>query len=346
MSPILFILGLIITLITIYDMVYTILAPRGSAFIAARVSRTLWRFSLKFASDDGRSTKLRFVGPILLLIIVLTWIVLLWLGNTLIVFSDPEALWSSSDNAYVTSFVDNLYFTAYVLSSMGSGDFTPASDWWMFYTGFISYTGVVFISLGISFLIPVIEAITLKRQVSIMIHNMGKSPEEILNNYKHDNFKQLTNLLGNLEPKLIKIAQYHLAYPVIHYFHSSNLYEALPVQLVSLDETMSIMLYKVNDEDIDDRRTLERSYRAMTYYLSTLTYAFIEPEDDEPKRPDTEYLNDVSKSDSALNEKDNSNLILRRKILLAYLQNDGWTWDILYEGKDEIKLKQLNSATN
>lgn len=339
MSPILFIIGLILTLITIFDMVYTILAPRGSGFIADRVSRTLWRLSLKFAPKDGRSTKLRFLGPLLLLIIVLTWIILLWLGNTLIVYADPQALWSSTDNAYVTSFVENLYFTAYVLSSMGSGDFTPASDWWMFYTGFISYTGVVFISLGISFLIPVIEAITLKRQLSILIHNMGKTPEEILSNYKHNNFKQLTEKLGSLEPNLIKMAQYHLAYPVIHYFHSANLYEALPVQLVSLDEAMSIMLYKVDEETIEDRRTLERSYKAMTYYLSTLAYAFIEPEDDEPERPETDYLNEVSKSDSAINEKENSDLILRRKILLAYLQNDGWTWDTLYNEKDEIKLK-------
>ncbi|MFV8224317.1 hypothetical protein [Christiangramia aquimixticola] len=343
MDPFLFSLGLIITLATIYDMIITILAPRGAGIIADRVSRFIWRISLKLAGKDGRKEFLRFIGPLVLIFIVIIWILLLWIGNTFIVYSDPEALWSSAEKTFITSFIEKAYFSAYVLSSMGNGDYTPHTDFWLLYTGFISYTGVVFISLGISFLLPVIEAITLKRQLSILIHNLGNTPRAILENYQHDNFKDFTERLGDLEQLLVQISQYHLAYPVIHYFHSTKTYEALSVQLVSLDECMSILKYKINNENIENRSNLERAYNAMTYYLSTLASAFITPEDDEPEHPDVSYLNDFDADKVKMSESDKKNLETRRKLLLAYLQNDGWSWDVLYSTREDINVRNFQN---
>ena len=62
----------------------------------------------------------------------------------------------------------------------------------MLYTGIISYTGVIFISLGISFLIPVIDATVLKRQISLQIHALGGTPKEILQKYGGDHYNDLT----------------------------------------------------------------------------------------------------------------------------------------------------------
>lgn len=337
MNYFIFSIGLGITLITIYDMVYTILSPKGAGFIADRVSRGIWRINLKMTGSNGFNKYLAYVGPLLLLIIVLTWIILLWLGNTLIVYFDPYSLWSTTKNTYIEGFSESAYFTAYVLSSMGNGNYTPASDWWMFYTGFISYTGVVFISLGISFLIPVIEAVTLKRKICLKINNLGESPKDIINNYKENNFIRLTEELRDLETLLIAISQNHLAYPIIHYFHSERLYEALPIQIASLDEALSIMIYQIDSEKIDDIKAIERSYKSITYYLSTLASAFIHPEDDEPVRPNTDYLNEL-KHKKEIDPELNTKLSLRRQLLLAYLQNDGWEWDILSKSKNiEIK---------
>lgn len=332
------IFGLATVMITIYDMINTILAPRGAGLIADRVSRGIWRLFLFLTHKNGKRKLLRSVGPFMLLIIVLTWIVLLWLGNTLIVYSDPEALWSPDKNRFVGGFVENMYFIAYVLSSMGSGDFTPSSDWWMFYTGLISYTGVVFISLGISFLIPVIEATALKRQVSLRIHSLGKCPEEILTRFAPDNYEGLFGVLDDLQPAILKLAQYHLAYPIIHYFHSVHRFESLPVKLATLDEAMSIMLYKVPKKGISNAPALERTYEAMTYYLSTLASAFIRPSDDEPEHPETPYLEQISEESSIRGKNQGEGLVKRRKLLLAYLQNDGWNWKDVAQGKDRIEL--------
>lgn len=338
MDLVLFGTGVIITLFVVYDMTFTILSPKGAGFIADRTTRGIWRLTLNLSGKNGRNRILTFAGPLILLAIVLTWIILLWVGNTMIVLSDDTSLWSSARNAHVTDVPDKAYFIAYVLSSMGSGDFTPNGDWWMIYTGFISFTGVVFISLGISFLIPVVEAITLKRQIALQIHALGTNPKNILQNYDSDGFKDFMDRLDAMEPSLIKLSQYHLAYPIIHYFHSTKHFEALPIKLVGLDEAMSILMYEVSKNGISDVQILRRAYSAMTYYLSTLAEAFILPGDDEPEHPETSYLTDVSPKDSIHGERSDSDLVLRRKLLLAYLQNDGWEWKDMVNGRDAITL--------
>jgi len=340
MEYIIFGIGLLITLLVVYDMTFTILSPKGAGTIADRTTRAIWRAILALSGKNGRSKVLTYAGPLILLAIVLTWIILLWIGNTMIILSDATSLWSPSKESYVTDIPDKAYFIAYVLSSMGSGDFSPNGDWWMIYTGFISFTGVVFISLGISFLIPVVEAITLKRQVALQIHALGTTPKKILQNYDDDNFKKLVECLDDMEPSLIKLSQYHLAYPIIHYFHSTKHFESLPIKLVSLDEAMSILMYKVSKNSISDVQALRRSYGAMTYYLSTLAEAFILPGNDEPKHPDTSYLTEISPEDSIHGERSDSDLVLRRKLLLAYLQNDGWEWKDMVGINDVITLEK------
>lgn len=64
--------GILIVLLTIYDMIYTILSPKGSGFIADRISRFLWRGILKITGSDGNKKILSFIGPFIILIIVLT----------------------------------------------------------------------------------------------------------------------------------------------------------------------------------------------------------------------------------------------------------------------------------
>ena len=338
MEPLLFILGLGIVLTTLFDVTSTILAPRGAGFIADRLSRSIWRFMLFIVGRDGRNKLLCSVGPFLLLFIILSWVVLLWTGNTLMVYSDPEALWSPAQNEFASGLMEKMYFVAYVLSSMGNGDYSPSTDGWLFFTGLMSYTGLMFITLSISFLIPVVEAITLKRQVGLRIHSLGKNPREILMRYEANGYEELLAVLADLEPSILRLAQYHLAFPVIHYFHSVHLFECLPVKLVSLDETMSILMYRVPRKKISNVTALERTYGAMTFYLSTLADAFIQPKDDEPEHPDTSFLEEASNGSPSMCLENGDDLKKRRELLLAYLQNDGWEWDTMVIGGDKIEL--------
>lgn len=339
MNLYIFSIGLIITVLTIYDLVYTILSPKGAGFIADYIARKIWRLSLFLCNHNGTKRFLSFVGPFIILIIVLSWIHLLWIGNTLIIYSDPEAVYSTDTNNYITDFSENLYYTGYVLSSMGNGDYTPQGRWWQFFTGFISFSGVVFISLAISFLLPVVEAVALKRRMALKIFSFGENPIKILRKYKNDEFKELYSSIENLQENILKLAEYHLAYPVIHYFHANTNFESLPLNFVKLDEVLTHLLSSKDRPEFSDSIKLEGTRQSLTFYLSTLESAFIKPSDDEPERPNKDNTPEEILRDIDTNHYNEGTLVYRRKLLLAYLQNDGWTWDDMISCEQNINLE-------
>ncbi len=338
MNYFLFITGILITVLAVADLIYTVLAPQGSGYFTGKFTRWFWRILLGISSHDGSKRFLNFSGVIILFSLILMWVMLIWLGNTLIFYADESSLFSSNTNQYVTSFTDTAYYTGYVLSSMGNGDYIPVGKWWKIYVGFISYTGVIYMSLSISFLIPVVEAVTMKRIISLRISEIGKNPFHILE--RHVRREDLSRLLSRIYPlrqDVLKIAQKHLTYPIIHYFHSGNKNESLPLSIVSLDETISILLYGTKMEDEDDCRKLEEMHTAFTYYLSTLGSAFIDPSDDLPELPDTKnYADKLPLTFSDPPEYDA--IADRRRLLLAYLQNDGWKWKDMAKNDEEIIL--------
>lgn len=337
------ILGFIIVTVTILDIMYTVLAPNGSGIITGKVSHHIWRTALKITNSDGESKLLSNIGLFLLLFIVQFWVALVWIGNALILYSDPEALYNTTINSYVSDFSSQLYFSGYVLSAMGNGDYTPASEWWKFYTSFISFTGVIFISLSISYLIPVIQAVTNKRSLSLRLNTIGGSPEDmILSHWKDDDFKFLIDELYELEPLIFQLSQQHMAYPVIHYFHSTKRFESTSICLAMLDETLSIIQSVRNRGLEDETSTKINSLRkAITYFLSTLRNSYINPGDDEPLVPDLDYFNErnIPKAvdDNEIEEsfrKQNE----RRKLLLAYVQSDAWQWKDVVEKNGGIQI--------
>ena len=53
--------------------------------------------------------------------------------------------------------------------------------------------------------------------------SFGETPADILGNAWNGNtFEPLTIHLANLAPSLSRLAQQHMAYPILHYFHSAE----------------------------------------------------------------------------------------------------------------------------
>lgn len=341
MNYFLLILGLIITTLAVLDLIYTVLSPSGTGMISGRFTRYAWRLLLFLNGSDGKSRGLTYAGAFILFALILLWVFLIWIGNTLTFYADPESLYNPSRQVYVTDFADTMYYTGYVLSSMGNGDYTPMSTVWKLYVGFISYTGVIYMSLSISFLIPVVEAVTMKRKLAISIAVLGNNPSHIIerNSTYHD-VTSLVDKLYDFREDIIKMGENHLTYPIIHYFHSTHKYESLQIYLVALDETLTCLLYSLKDLDDSNKRKLEELRQTLTFYLSTLDHAFIDPKDDEPEIPEMNRHREklVILEPEEIRQAFH-NLGDRRKLLLAYLQNDGWQWADMEKNSEEIKFK-------
>ncbi|MGB3468623.1 MAG: potassium channel family protein [Cyclobacteriaceae bacterium] len=345
MTPLLFIIGLCIVVLTILDILYTVLAPNGAGYLAGKITFYIWRISLKIAGYDHRSKLLCNVGPYMLLLIVQIWVLLIWVGNAIIIYSDPHSLYNSTQQQYQEDFISNLYFSGYVLSAMGHGDYSPSNGWWKAYTAFISFTGVVFITLAISYLLPVIQAVTDKRTLSLRISSFGNSPEDILKkNWKNDHFEYLVKELKDLKPAIFSLAQQHMAYPIIHYFHSKDRNESAPINIATVDETLTILrsLLKDNSTESTLINDLVSTQSAITYFLSTLKSGHIKPGNDEPEVPGLDYINDFDLPERCSVEEIKSTFRKhrkRRKLLLAYIQNDAWKWEDVVSDNDDISLE-------
>lgn len=321
--------GVIIVVLVLSDVLNSTLAPRGSGFITERLRSGLWKFFLWLSNGKGENKLLNYAGTLTVLAWLLGWIAFLWLGNFFIFMSDHTSVLVSGTKM-AASPLEKAYFTGYVLSTMGNGDLFPNGESWRIYTGIISYSGFIIITLGITYLVPVLSAEMRKRQSSIYIHSLGTSPEDILlNAWNGEDFSSLAKHFIPLSEYVMEQAQNHVAYPVLHNFHSHLPREALAINLVSLDEALTILLLYGPDNIKPHKQEVYPLRFAITDYLATLGNAFIRPSAHEPGPVSIQKLKEKNIPLKQHNKQTSFNLgklRFRRKLLLGMLENDGWHW--------------------
>ena len=334
--------GILIVLLVISDVVNSTLAPRGTGFITERLRSGLWKFFLWLSNGKGENKFLNYAGMFTVTAWLLGWIGFLWFGNFLIYLSDPFSV-AVSGTMRIATPLEKLYFVGYVLSTMGNGDLFPNGDFWRIYTAVISFSGFIIITLGITYLVPVLSAEMEKRQASIYIHSLGLSPQEmLLNSWDGKDFSTLSQHFSTLSEYIMKQAQNHVAYPVLHNFHSHLHREALAVNLVALDEALTILMLYLPDDIKPHKQEIYPLRFAITDYLATLGSAFIGPSRNEPGPIVANKLGAYNIPLRQHNSEAQFNLEklrFRRKLLLGMLENDGWHWGSIfmqntYEGYD------------
>ena len=328
MNYYIFSIGVIILSLVSYDLISTALSVRGAGFISKRLSKIIWKTLLKINHNTGSSKVLEFSGAFILVAIVFNWLLFIWLSASLLFISDTNSLVNVETNT-PTDIVSKIFYSGYTLSTLGLGDIEPYGQFWEVLTAVLSFTGLILISIAITFLIPVVSAEIEKRKLSVYITTMGCSVEEILlNHYSGRDFKALKDRFLPLTDLIISHAQNHKAYSVLHYFHSSDKKEAFVLNLTNLDEALTIIMYFIPEEMRPEKTVMIGLRKAITNYLMTLPEVFIKPSKDTPPIP---LLNDLKESEIPLIDKEvregYDNLSYRRRLLLALVNDDGWNWD-------------------
>ena len=330
MNYFLFFLGLIIVLLVVLDLTFTTLAPRGTGFITERLRSGIWKFFHWLSKGDGKSKLLNYAGMFTVSAWLIGWIVFFWVGNALMYIADVDSVMEAGTKITAVT-VDKIYFVGYVISTMGLGDFRPNGEAWKIYTSIISFSGFIIITLAITYLVPVLSAEMGKRKTSIYIHSLGISPQDILlNAWNGKDFNRLTQHFTTLTSEIMTQAQNHVAYPVLHNFHSHMRREALAINLAALDEALTILMLYVPDDVMPPKQEIYPLRFAITDYLATLGSAFIAPSRNQPAPIDIKRLKEVSipmKQQNREMEFELEKLRFRRKLLLGMLENDGWHWN-------------------
>ncbi|WP_276495879.1 potassium channel family protein [Pontibacter litorisediminis] len=321
------VLGIFLIGLGIYDLLYTTFAPRGAGLISGLLSTFIWRLFLGASNLFKTRKALAGAGIIIIVTTILTWVFMLWGGYTLLYFSDARAVVDSTTSVPANGW-DRVYFTGYTLSTLGNGDFKGGTESWRIFTAFISFTGLVFITIAISYMVPIITAVTERRSLSIRIASIGNSPQQmLLNSWNGKDFKALEQHLGGLAQPVAKQGQLHLAYPLLHYFFHSERSVALLPNLVALDEALTILLLYVPKDKRPSEQTLIPIRHAITTFLESLTTITPTPDSLDKPHLGIEQLEECQIPIQLPEEDLLEQLSKRRQFLNAMLKYVGWHWE-------------------
>lgn len=329
MEVLFLILGIVIILLVTVDLLTTTLRMGGGGFISTFVSKWTWNLFFFMAKKDAKSHLLNLAGFFILIVLILTWLILIWSGYSLIYLSDLDSVVESSGEIPANT-VGNIYFVGYTLSSLGNGDLKAGTDFWRIVTNIMSFYGFFFITLTITYILPVLDAAIKKRTLSAYIFQLGKTPDEILKNgWNGENFNMLYDQFKNMHTMVLDHTERHLAYPILHYFHSQNAKYAAPLNLALLDETITIQeIYQL------DKSTAAYNWKILRQsidaYLDVLGKSDIL---DSKEAPPFSYRHKLQSFPISISEDEEHQKLLefkkRRKIWVSLIEKDGWDWDDL-----------------
>lgn len=232
--------GVLLTLV-FYDAVVTTLATSNAAGpLTARLGRDYWRLSRRLASGP-RSVVAISAGPVVLLLTVGAWLLLLWAGWGLVFAAEPSAVVSRPGGEPADAW-SRVYFAGFVTFTLGVGDYAPAGGAWQVLTVVATMSGLGLTTAAISYFVPVVSAVTERRKQASHIAAHGQDAAELVLTGWHDHsLSHLEQLLPQIADGLLLTAERHVSYPILHYFQPSSLDQDLRVQMMTLDDAVSLL---------------------------------------------------------------------------------------------------------
>ncbi len=320
-------LGLFIIAATAADAVFTTLALGGGGRLTVFVARAVWRALPRKRRPTGGAAPGILAGPVIVLSVFGAWSLLLWCGWS-VFFAGGEAV-INSQTGEPAGFWDRVYFTGYLLTTLGIGDYRPQGTFYQLGTAVAGGNGFFFITLSVTYLLSVLSAVIAKRKLAFSILSLGRTPSElVLRSWEHSGFADLGVQISDISDELVTLAQRHLAYPVLHYFQTEDVHMAPTVAVAVLDECLTIVLHGMSTEHRPNAMSLLRARRAIELYTGTVRPSG-ETRRDVPPPPCLEPLREAGLPtvEEGLFDAQLTHLQERRQRLRAVVENDGWRWD-------------------
>jgi hypothetical protein len=240
--------GLVVLALAGYDAVTTVVSTAtGGGPITSRIGRWCWRAAHRLGQRPT-SPVLTGAGPAILLLSVATWLMLLWIGWTLVFSADPSAVVAATTGE-PADWSQRAYFAGFTAFTLGIGDYVPAGAPWQLVTVVASISGLALATAAITYLVPVVTAVTERSRLAAMIAGYGGDAHEFVCEFYDDaSVAYLQQVLPQFTTSLLLTAERHLAYPILHYFHPRARDVDLRVQLTSLDDAITLVEYGLADE--------------------------------------------------------------------------------------------------
>ncbi|MGB7841738.1 MAG: potassium channel family protein [Salinimicrobium sp.] len=314
--------GLVLIIIIFLDFFHTTLSGNGFGFLSGILNRTLNRIIIQ----NKARTIFNYSGMTHLLVNTFFWLAFLFLG-AYIIYTAGEEMVIQESTLLPARYSDRFYFTSYVLSTVGIGDFVPGTMVSRVVTGILSFTGFVMVTTGLTYLLSVVSSVLSKKELSFYIATMGKDVEELYNFFKkEDNLSGLISDANNLRQEILKNASSYLAFPMVNYFLTKEREAALILQLAKLYEVLVVLKMDWEKDSVQYSKICT-ILNAIEKYL---TLGLESPDED---LHNEDKLNTLRSSWGKFGYlyKKNTRIDKQFTSSLAYA---GWNWDEVYTLKE------------
>lgn len=285
--------GLLLVAIGTLDALWTLLwVEAHAAPLTKRITSTVNSAYVALFRRRGHRM-LSAKGPLMLLTSILAWALFVWLGWTMVFSAQPNAVVHTHTGA-AASFAERAYFVGYTIFTLGNGDFGARSAAFQLLTPVASMNGLVLVTLVVTYLLSIIEAVVKKRSFASHVAALGHRAEDMLRvAWDGQGFRALELQLLSLTEQINLITEQHKAYPMVHYFHAPADRQAMPIGVAIFDDALTLLDSAVA-KDVRPARSIVQAARAsVRSFLETLESVYIRPTDSPPPAPELVWLRDA-----------------------------------------------------
>jgi uncharacterized membrane protein len=329
MNAVYLIAGAGILTLTVYDAIRTTLSGHGAGPLTRPISRTVWQSAMAWHRRRQAHRLLAWMGPFILSLSVLMWVILIWLGWLLVFLSSADNVVASQTRT-PAGLWEKAYFVGFSAYTLGVGDFVPSGAVWRILTVIATISGFLMITQAITYSLSVISAATQQRQLAGLIAGLGPSPAGIVEaSWTGSGFEGIDQHLAQMCTLIELHAQRHLSYPILHYFHSMNPSTSIAPQIAVLYEAL-LLLSSFPEQVRLPRQVWQPPRRAVEDLLRVLEADFVHPSPQVPSAPKTEALvvRGLQLDERAMAERLAHHERFRR-LLLSYVSDSGWGWELV-----------------
>jgi Ion channel len=323
--------GAAVVVLVLADVVATTLTiGTGAGPLTRRVLGPAWRVLLRLHRRDSTSAWLSTAGTVLLMTTVLIWVALLWGGWTLVYLSDPGSLVDAATGRPVGG-LDVLYYAGFTVFTLGVGDVVATTPGWRVLTAGAGFSGLFLVTLAITYLLSVVSAVVSRRTVAVQIHTLGPTATAmVVQGWTGSGFSPtFLQQLTALGERVVTVAEQHLAYPVLHYFHSRRPESAARVAIARLDDVLLLLRAAVAPGVRPHPSVTVPVHRAVARYLTAAEGTSAVPRRTvAPPVPSPRPLAEagIPLGDPAGWDRAAAVEVQRRRTLSRLVHADGWSW--------------------
>ena len=328
MNPLVFAIGALLIVLATAEPLWTTLWVDGHAGpITRRYGSFVRRVTMR-AFPRGNHRLLSLSGPLVLVANVLLWALLLWAGWVVLFSADPRSLLHTRTDV-PAGLVDRVYFTGYSLFTLGNGDFSPQGRIWEIATALAGLNGLFVLTLSVTYLLALIEAVVAKRAFASQVWALGHTAEELLvHAWDGSGFRSVELQLVSLTQQLSAVTEQHQAYPMLHYYHASRLPQSVAVALAILDDALTMWWFAVSADARPAPAVLHGARATVREFLETLLDAYIHRATETPPALVVDGLRSAGIPLASADPipTDDGELAERRQLIYGFLQGEHRVW--------------------